>query len=113
MSDPRVQAVLKRSRHWFIYFHIQPRLLRISKRTIRANGNIFYIFRPNKYRDVQNFYRDKASVTLKEFKYLFFICWDKKNQPLTIDITKDKYTGRYRLGLNSLVVPDSSPFWIN
>ena len=34
----------------------------------------------------------------------------KKNQPLTIDMTKDKYTGRLRLGLKSIFVPDSSPF---
>ena len=25
-------------------------------------------------------------------------------------MTKDKYTGSYRLGLNSLFVPNSSPF---
>ena len=29
---------------------------------------------------------------------------------LTIDMTKDKYTGRYRLGLNSIFVPKTSPF---
>ena len=34
----------------------------------------------------------------------------KKNQPLKLDMTKDKYTGRYRLGLNSTFVPNSSPF---
>ena len=27
-------------------------------------------------------------------------------------MTKDKYTGRYRLGLNSLFVPNSNPFYI-
>ena len=30
-----------------------------------------------------------------EFKYLTGTCWVEKYQPLTIDITKDKYTGRY------------------
>ena len=34
----------------------------------------------------------------------------KKNQPLTLDMTKDKYQGRYRLALNSIFVPDSSLF---
>ena len=28
-------------------------------------------------------------------------------------MTKDKYTDRYRLGLKSLFVRDSSPFYIN
>ena len=49
-------------------------------------------------------------MTLNEFKYLSSICWNEKYQPLTIDMTKDKNTGRYRLGLNSIFVPNTSPF---
>ena len=49
-------------------------------------------------------------MTLHEIKYLTNTCWDKKHQPLTTDMTKDKYTGRYRLGLYSIFVPESSPF---
>ena len=49
-------------------------------------------------------------MTLNEFKLSTSACWNKNYQPLTIDFTKDKYTGRYRLGLNSIFVPDSSPF---
>ena len=49
-------------------------------------------------------------MTLDEFKYLTSTCWNKNYQPLTIDMTKDKYQGRCRLGLNSIFVPDSSPF---
>ena len=49
-------------------------------------------------------------MNYNEFKLLTSICWDEKYQPLTIDMTKDKYTGRYRLGLNSIFVPKTSPF---
>ena len=49
-------------------------------------------------------------LTLKGFKYLTSTCWNKNYQPLTIDITKYKYTGRYTLGSSTIVVPDSSPF---
>ena len=49
-------------------------------------------------------------MTLNEFKLLTSICWNKSYQPLTNDMTKDKYTGRYRLGLNSIFVPGTSPF---
>ena len=49
-------------------------------------------------------------MTLNEFKYLTSTCWKKKYQPLTLDMTKDNYTARYRLGLNSVFVPDISPF---
>ena len=49
-------------------------------------------------------------MTLNEFELLTSTCWNEKCQPLTIDMTKDKYTSRYRLGLNSICVPDISPF---
>ena len=41
-------------------------------------------------------------MTLNEFILLTSPCWNERYQPLTIDMTKDKYTGRYRLGLNYL-----------
>ena len=49
-------------------------------------------------------------MTLNEFKLLTPTCCNENYQPLPIDMTKDKYTGRYRLGLNSIFVPDSSLF---
>ena len=84
----------------------------LPKRTIRANGNIYHIFKPNNFRDVLNLYQDKSSMdmTLNEFKLLLSTCWNDKYQPLTIDMTKDKFCGRYRLRLNNIFVPNSSPF---
>ena len=84
----------------------------LPKQTNRANGNIYHIFKPNNLRDVQNLYQEKTSmdITLNEFKILTSTCWNRNYQPLTIDMTKDKYTGRFRLGLNSIFVPDSSLF---
>ena len=65
----------------------------------------------NNFRDVLNLYQDKSStdMTLKEFKFLTSTRWNEINQPLTNDMTKIKLYGRYRLGLNSIIVPDSSP----
>ena len=50
-------------------------------------------------------------MTIDEFKYLTSTCWNEQYQPLTNDMTKDKFTGRCRLGLNSIFVPDYSPFY--
>ena len=50
-------------------------------------------------------------MALDEFKYLTSTCWKTNYQPITIDMSKDKYTGRYRLGLNSIFVPNTSPFY--
>ena len=79
---------------------------------IRANGKIYHILKPNNFLDVRNIYEDKGSMdmTLDEINYLTSRCWNEQYQPLTNDMTKDKYTGRYRLGLNSKFVPNSSSF---
>ena len=105
--------MFKRGRHNNLSIFIKSQdYYELPKRTIRANGNIYHIFEPNKFRDVQNLYQDKASMdmTLNEFKLLTSTCWNKNYQPLFIDMTKDRCQGRYRLGLNSKFVPDSSPF---
>ena len=113
MKDPRVQAMLKRSRHNNLsIFIISQDYYELPKRTIRAKGNIYHIFKPNNFIDVQNLYQDKASMdmTSNEFKNLTSFCWNEQYQPFTLDMTKNKYTGQYRLGLKSIIVPDSLTF---
>ena len=111
--DPRLQAIFKRSRHNNLSIFINSQdYYELPKKTIRANENICHIFKPNIFLDDRNIYQDKASMdmTLDKFKYLTSTCWNEKYQPLTIDKTNDKFCGRYRLGLNSIFVPDSSLF---
>ena len=113
MNDPRVQAVFRRSRHNNLSIFIISRgYYELPKKTIRANGNIYHIFKPKNFLDVRHIYQDKASMdmTLDAFKYLTNSCWNEKYQPVTTDMTKDKNQGRYRLGLNSIFLPNSSPF---
>ena len=115
-NNPRVQAMFKRSSHKNLsIFIINQGYNELPKETIRANGNIYHIFKPNKFRDVQNLYEGKASMdmNINEIKYLTSTCRNEKYQPLTIDMTKDKYTDRHRLGLNSIFVSNSSPFYLN
>ena len=74
---PRVQAMLKISRHKNLsFFIIIQDHYELPKRTIRAKGNIYHIFKPNIFRDVQIFYQGKASMdmTPHEFKLLTFTC---------------------------------------
>ena len=113
INNDKIQAMFKRGRHNNLsIFIISQDYYELPKKTIRANGNIFHIFKPNNFRDVLNLYQDKSSMdmTLNEFKLLTSICWAKKYQPLTIDMTKDKYQGPYRLGLKNIFVTDSNPF---
>ena len=104
--------MFKRGRHKNLsIFIISQDYYELPKRTIRANGNIYHIMKPNNFRDVQNLYQEKASMhmTLNEFKYQTKTGWNEKYMPPTIDLTIDKKTGRNRLGLYSLFVPSSSP----
>ena len=111
MNNPRVQAMFKRSRRNILsIFIISQDYYELPKRTIRANGNIYHIFKPKNFSDVQKLHQDKTNMDtdLSEFKLLTSTSWNEKYQPLTIDLTKDKYVARYRLGLNSKFVPNSS-----
>ena len=72
--------MFKRGRHNNLsIFIISQDYYELPKRTIRANCNIYHIFEPNNFRDVQNLYQDKASMdmTLKEFNLLTSTCWNK------------------------------------
>ena len=85
--------MFKRSRYNNLsIFIISQDYYELPKRTIRANGNIYNIFKPNYFLDVRNVCQDKASMgmTLDEFKYLTSTCWNKNYQPLTIDMSKGK-----------------------
>ena len=106
-SDSPVQARFKRSRHNNISISIISQdYYEFQERTIRAKGNIYHIFKPNNYRYNQNLYQEKTSRNMKlnEFKLLTSTSWIEQYQPLTVDKTKDKYCGRYRLRLDTLFV---------
>ena len=85
MNDPRVQAMFKRSRHNNLsIFIISQDYYELPKKTIRANGNIYHIFKPNNFLDVRKIYPDKSpmDMTLNELKILTSTCWNEKYQHL-------------------------------
>ena len=50
------------------------------------------------------------NMTLSEFIFLTFVCWNESYQSLTIDMTRDKNTVHFRLGIKYIVVPDANLF---
>ena len=94
MIDPRVQAMFKQSIHNKLsVFIISQDYYELPKRTIRVNGIIHHIFKPNNFSDVRIIYQDKASMgmTIDEFKYSTSTCCNEKYQTLAIDMTIDCY----------------------
>ena len=79
MNDSRVHAMFKRSRNNSLSIVIISHdYCELSKRTIRANEYIYHIFKPKKFRDVENLYQDKANMEMSPnvYKYLIITCWD-------------------------------------
>ena len=113
MDNPRIEAMFERSRHNnFSSFKFSPDYYELPKGTIRANCKIYQIFKPNSFRDVQKLSQHKTSLnmTFNDLKTLASICRNKRYQLLTIDMTKDKCTGRYCLRLDSPFVPHTNAF---
>ena len=76
-NNDKIEGMFKRSRHVNLsIFLISQDYYEIPKRTIRANGNIYHILKPNNFRDVINLYQDKASMdlTFSEYKFLTSTC---------------------------------------
>ena len=79
INNDKIQAMFKRGRHNNLsIFIISQDYYELPKKTIRANGNIFHLFKTNNYLDVRNIYQDKASMDLilDEIKSLISICWN-------------------------------------
>ena len=116
MNEKKMTLEIKQcSKHLdkkIIFFYLSQDYYELPKRTVRANGGMYHIFKPNSYRDKQHHFQYKISMymSLQEFKNQLAIGWEQKYQPFIFDMTKDNYTGSYRLGLISIFIPNSSPF---
>ena len=65
INDSRVQAMFERSRLFNIsVFFINQDYYELPKRTIRANGNVFLLFKLINFRVVQSLYQDKESIDI-------------------------------------------------
>ena len=72
INDPRNWAMFKWSRHNNLsIFIIRQDYYELPKRTIRCNGNIYHIFKPNIFRDVQNFYQGKVSIYVTPTNWIY------------------------------------------
>ena len=64
-NNDKIQAMFKRGRHNNLsIFIISQDYYEVPKRTIRANGNVYHIFKPNNFRHVLNLYQDKSSMDM-------------------------------------------------
>ena len=78
---PEFKLMFIRSRHNSIsVFIVSQEYFELPKQNVRANGNKFYIFKPNNFRDVQNLFQDKASMDMNINEFKFFVLYRLANQ---------------------------------
>lgn len=92
-------------------FYLSQSYFQIPRKTIRGNCN-FLIFFKLPLRDVVNIFNDIAGsdMNIKEFKSLCKFAWAKTFGFLIIDLTKDIYEGKYKIGFHKIFVPKTEPF---
>jgi len=101
----KCEAYYTRGRHNNVdCFYIAQNYFKLPRQTIRENSNLFILF-PQDNRTLDNFHRDHCSdINKKDFKYL---CQETCNEPysfVTIDLTSNKFNGKYRKNLNDFYI---------
>jgi hypothetical protein len=92
-------------------FYISQSFFHLPRKTIRNNSNVLIFFNLP-LRDVESIYHDigGCDMHIKEFKKLCSLAWSKKYGHLIIDLSKGRNEGKYRIGINKVFVPETSPF---
>jgi len=85
-------------------FYISQNYTKLPRHTIRENSNLFILF-PQDNITLDHFYRDHCTdINKNEFKYLCNETWIKPYNFVTVDLSSNKYDGRYRRNLNDFYI---------
>ncbi len=74
---------------------------KLPRQTIRENANFICLF-PQDLKNLNHIYNDHVStdMPIEEFRYLCKKTWEKPHGFVVIDLSSDKYNGKYRSGLD-------------
>lgn len=87
-------------------FYLSQNYFELPRRTIRQNANFICLF-PQDSISINSIYHDHVSIDMskEEFKKLCKTVWEQPHGFVTIDLTSNKYNGKYRSGLDNFYVP--------
>jgi hypothetical protein len=82
-------------------FYLAQNYFRLPRQTIRENANFICLF-PQDLKNVNHIYNDHVSSDMSkdEFRILCKRAWCQPHGFVTIDLTSDKYSGKYRIGFD-------------
>ena len=85
-------------------FYISQNYTRLPRHTIRENSNLFILF-PQDNITLDHFHKDHCTdINKNEFKYLCNQTWDQPYSFVTVDLSSNKYNGKYRRNLNDFYI---------
>ena len=88
-------------------FYISQNYFLLPRKTIRENAN-FMIFFPQDDKNLNYIHKDHCiDISLDEFKRFCKRCWEKKHDFVTIDLSSEKHSGKYRYNFNLFYIPET------
>ena len=92
-------------------FYLAQNYFKLPRQTIRENANLICLF-PQDSKNINHIYNDHVSTNLSmnEFKKLCRKAWEQPHGFVVIDLTSEKFNGKYRSGFDNFYIPeDLSP----
>lgn len=105
-NQKTIESFYTRGRHNNIdCIYISQNYTKLPRHTIRENSNLFFIFEQDNI-TIRNFYNDHCTdISFEDFKELCSESWKEKFGFVLIDMTKSKFEGKYRKGLDEFFFP--------
>ena len=92
--------------------YISQSYFRLPRHTIRENMNFLFMF-PQNSKNLQHIYADHCDgdMSLAEFKRFCKTVWSSgDHQFVTLDLTSDKFNGKYRKNLDCFYFPTEKSY---
>ena len=106
-KQSKAEAYYTRGRHNNCdSFYISQNYFLLPRKTIRENANFIILF-PQDDKNLNHIHKDHCTdMPLEEFKQFCKKCWKSKHNFVTIDLTSEKYNGKYRCNLNMFYISE-------
>jgi len=107
----KCETYYNRGRHSNVdCFYLAQNYFKLPRQTIRENANFICLFKQD-LKNCNHIYNDHVSTDMSkdEFRKLCKIVWEQPHGFVVLDLTSDKYNGKYRCGLDEFYIIEDPP----
>ena len=107
-KQSKAEAYYTRGRHNNCdSYYISQNYFLLPRKTVRENANFIILF-PQDDKNLNHIHKDHASdISLDKFKQFCSKCWETKHNFVTIDLSSEKYMGKFRMNFNMFYIPQT------